>query len=135
MKLNLENRAKLIDEIKFVLQKMKEASDPQGKLYYFSAVYGVMNRIFNLENAPDLIFAHFVISATHAQINARLHDPDKTIQIPSELFEKLYDATAELLDVIEKNKSPYEVLRKFALLGYVTVGNGYYLYEKKMLKI
>lgn len=135
MKIKSESKAKIIAEIKFVLQKMKEAPDPQSKLYYFSAVYGIMNRIFNLEYAPDLIFAHFVINGAHTQINARLHDPDKTIQIPQELFDRLFDATAELLNVIEKDKNPYDVLKKFALLGYVTGGNGYYLYEKGLLKL
>lgn len=135
MKISTENKTKLITEIKFILEKMKEAPDPQSKLYYFSAVYGIMNRIYNLEYAPDLIFAHCIITATHAQISARLHDPDKTIQIPDELFDKLWGSTAKLLDVITKNLSLYEVLKEFALLGYVTVGNGYYLYQKKLLKL
>ena len=135
MKISKEGRARLIEEIKFVLQKMKDAADAQSKLYYFSGIYGAMNRIYNTESAPDLIFAHFVISATHSQINLRLHDPDKTIQMPADLFDKLQETTAELLDIIENNKDAYEVLKKFALLGYVAGGNGYYLYQKGLLKL
>ena len=135
MKLKPDNKKRLIDEIKFVLNKMKEEDDPKNKLYYFSAIYGMMQRIYNLECSPDLIFAHFVLSSTYAQINARLKNPEGTVKIPDELFDKLISATAELLVVIEHNKNLYEVLKKFTLLGYVTVGNGYYLYQKGLLKL
>lgn len=135
MNLSAETKAKLVDEIKFALEKMKQESDAASKLYYFSAIFGIMNRIYNLEYSSDLIFAHAIISSTHSQINARLQAPDKVIQLPLEIFDKLSDATAELLDVIDKDGNLYEVLKKFVLLGYVTAGNGYYLYQKGLLKL
>jgi hypothetical protein len=135
MKLSKQSKNKLAKEIRFVLEKIKGDEDPKAKLYYFSAIYGIMSRIFNLEYAPDLIFAHFVLSSTYNQINSRLQNPDKVIKIPDELFDKLIDATSELLEVIENNKNLYEVLKKFTLLSYVTIGNGYYLYQKGLLKI
>jgi len=135
MKLNKSNKSKLIKEIRFVIDKMKGDDDPKAKLYYFSAIYGIMNRIFNMEYAPDLIFAHFVLSSTYNQINSRLQVPDKVIKIPDNLLDKLIEATGELLDVIENDKNPYEALKKFTLIGYVTVGNGYYLYQKGLLKL
>jgi len=135
MKISDENKKKLIEEIEFVIEQMKNEEDPKAKLYYFSAVYGIMPRIFNIEYNSDLIFAHFVISSTYNRINSRLDNPDKAIKIPDDLFDKLIELTKELLDVIKKNKSLYEVLKKFTLLGYVTLGNGYYLYKKGLLKI
>lgn len=137
MKLSKQSKNKLTQEIRFVLNKMKGNDDPKIKLYYFSAIYGIMNRIYNLEYAPDLIFAHFVLSSTYNQINSSLQvsDKDKVIKIPDELFDKLIDATSDLLDVIENNKNLYDVLKKFSLLGYVTMGNGYYLYQKGLLKL
>ena len=135
MKISRDSRNKLLDEIRFVLGKMKEQEDPRNKLYYFTAIYGMMHRIFNLEYAPDLIFAHFVLRSTFDQINLKLHDPEKVVGIPEGLFDKLFEATAELLDVIENNKNPYEVLTRFVVLGYATGGNGYYLYEKGLLKL
>jgi hypothetical protein len=135
MKISTENKKRLIDEIKFVLEKMRKETDPNNKLYYFSAVFGIMNRIYNLESAPDLVFAHFVLNSTHTEITVRLHDSEKVIELPEGFFDNFVDATAELLDVIEKNKNPYEILRRFVLLGYVTTGNGYYLYQKGLIKI
>jgi len=135
MKLSEANKELLVNEIKFVLERMKKEEESNSKLYYFSAMYGIMHRIFNLEYSPDLIFAHFVLSSTYSQINARIQNPDKTIKIPDELFEKLEEATEELLNTIKKNQNLYTVLKKFTLLGYVTIGNGYYLYQKGLLKL
>jgi hypothetical protein len=135
LKISKENKKKLIEEIRFVIEKMKKEQDDKAKLYYFSAVYGIMQRIFNMEYSPDLIFVHFVISSTHNNINMRLINPDAVIKVPEDLLEKLMAATEELCVAIEKNHSLYEVLMKFTLLGYVTIGNGYYLYQKGLLKI
>jgi hypothetical protein len=135
MKISAENKKRLIDEITFASNKMKEEEDYKTKLYYFSAIYGIMERIFNIEYSPDLIFAHFVLNSTYKNINIRSQNPDTAVKLPDELFEKLIAATEELLSVLEKDQSLYEVLMKFTLLGYVTLGNGYYLYKKGLLKI
>lgn len=135
MKLSKENKKKLIDEIRFVIGQMKQQEDPETKLYYFSAIFGIMPRIFNIDFNEDLIFAHFIISSTHNNINQRIKNPDKVIKLPDELFDRLLAITEELLVAIEKDQNLYDVLKKFTLLGYVTIGNGYYLYKKGMLKI
>jgi len=75
MKLSTANKKKLIEEIEFALNSMKAAEDPETKLYYFSAVYGVMPRIFNIEYDPNLVFIHFVVNATYNNINSRLKNP------------------------------------------------------------
>lgn len=135
MNITAENKKRLIEEIKFVIKQMKAAEEPKSRLYYFSAVYGIMPRIFNLEFVPDLVFAHFVISSTYNQINSRLENPDKVVNIPENFFDKLIETIEQLLTSIEKNEDLYEVLKKFTLLGFITTGNGYYLYQKGLLKI
>jgi len=135
MKLSTANKKKLIEEIEFALNSMKAAEDPETKLYYFSAVYGVMPRIFNIEYDPNLVFIHFVVNATYNNINSRLKNPEKVVKIPDDLFEKLENTTNELLNTLKQNKNLYEVLKKFILLAYVTSGNGYYLYQRGLLKI
>ncbi len=137
MNIKKENRKSIIDEIKFSIEKMKdkENDDPKAKLYYFSAVYAVIHRIFNIDYDDDLVFIHFVLLSTYNNTNARLQNPDPIIKIPDDYFDKLIAATEELLGVIVMDGNPYEVLRKFILLAYVTGGNGYYLYKKGLLKI
>jgi len=135
MKLSKQNKKTLIDEIKFALEKMQASKDPNSIMYYFSAVYGVMHRIFNIEYDSDLVFTHFIISSIHSQINSRIQVQDQVIKLPDNFFDKLIEITGALLDVIKNDKDLYEVLKKFTILGYITIGNGYYLYQKGLLKI
>lgn len=135
MKLSNANRDLITSEIKFSLEKMKEEKDDKVRLYYFSAVYGIMQRIFNLEYSPDLIFAHFVLNSTYNSVNMRLLNPDQVIKLPENLMDKLIKYTEELLDAIENDRDLYDILLKYTLLGYVTKGNGYFLYQKGLLKI
>lgn len=135
MKISALHKKKLVSEIKFVIKKMKSEEDPPRKLYYFSGLYGAISRIFNIEFDPDLVFAHMVTNMAYNAINSRLANPDKVIQIPPEIFDKLIEAIEEFKNAIEKNENLYEVLKKFVLLGFITSGNGYYLYQRKLLKI
>ncbi len=118
-----------------VIEKMKSEENPKSKLYYFSATYGIMSRIFNEEFIPDLVFAHLVLNATHGNIISRLDNPEKTIKVPENIFDKLITAAEDLYEAIEKDDSLYEPLKKFSLLTFITTGNGYYLYQKGLLRI
>jgi len=135
MKISESNKKKLIEEIKFVIEKMKSEEDAKTKLYYFSAIYGTMQRIFNIEYNSDLVFAHMVTSATYNTLNSRLSIPDRVVQLPPEIFDKLTAVTEELKNTLEKNGNLYNVLKKYAILGLVTSGNGYYLYQRGIVKI
>ena len=135
MKISKNNKKVIIDEIEYALKNMKDETDEKKKIYYFSATYGIFQRIFNIEYDDDLVFIHFILNSTCNSINARLQIPDSVIKIPENLFSSLEKATEELLDALKNNRNVYEQLKKFVLLGYVTAGNGYYLYKKGLLKI
>jgi hypothetical protein len=135
MKLSTPIKEVLVNEIGSALERMRSSKDPNSIMFYFSAVYGILHRIYNIEYDSDLVFAHFVVNSTYQQINARLQATDKVIQIPENLFERLIEKTGDFLEAIKENKNLYEVLKEFTLLGYVTIGNGYYLYQKGLLKI
>ena len=137
MKLSIEIKKTLIKEIEFAIEKMQASKDPNSIMFYFSAVYGVLHRIFNIEYDPDLVFAHFVVNGTYQQINARLQatETDKRIELPANLFERLIETTKDFLQALMDDRNFYEALKNYTLLGYVTIGNGYYLYQKGLLKI
>ena len=135
MKISVTNKNRIIKEIKFVIDQMKREEDPKAKLFYFSAIHGILPRIFNVEFVPDLVFAHFVLSTTYSQINARIENPDKIVKIPENLLDRLIEITEEFLITLKQDESLYEVLKKYSVLGYITTGNGYYLYKRGMIKI
>lgn len=135
MKLSKENKQKILNEIRFVIEQMEHHENPESKLYYFSGIYGVLPRIFNFDFNEDLVFLHFVLSSIYNNIKQRMRNPDPIIKIPEELFDKLIETTKKLHDDIQNDKNLYDVLKKFTLLGYVMIGNGYYLYKKGLLKI
>lgn len=57
-----------------------------------------------------------------------------TFLMPDQLFDGLSDVLNELADKIEKNQNDIPVLEKINALGYSTTGNGYYLYQKGIIK-
>ena len=60
---------------------------------------------------------------------------DTVIDFPEGFFEKLSECLEELAKNIENNQDTYAVLQKISLLAYISTGNGYYLYQKGILKI
>jgi len=135
MKINADTRKKLIEELKFIINKMEKEKEYKQKIYYFSGIYGAISRIFNLEYDPELVFAHIILNYTHNNIKLRLAQEEKIIEIPNELFDKLVATTKEFLNKIEKNESLCDALQKFAIIAYSTTGNGYYLYQRGLLRL
>ena len=60
---------------------------------------------------------------------------DTVIDFPEGFFEKLGDCLEELAKSIESDQDTYAVLQKISSLAYISTGNGYYLYQKGILKI
>jgi len=133
-----DNFRKLIaQEIDYVVSKMDKANDASRKLYYFSGVQGAVNRVFNLEYDPELIFIHVVLSQTYSAFSQRLQalkQGDDMVPLSEEQFGRLSEFTKELGKRIKANKDTDDVLKKFVLLSYSTTGNGYYLLDKGILK-
>jgi len=132
-------RQTLLEEFRYVANEMRKTEDPARKLYFFSATYGSVNRIFNIEFDPELVFAHLVLNNAHQTIDTRISSISQrregAIGIPDGLLEKLTQAVEELTDNWGKGKPIDGTLRNIALLTYATTGNGYYLYLKGQLSI
>jgi cytoplasmic iron level regulating protein YaaA (DUF328/UPF0246 family) len=132
-------RKMIVDEINFAAKKMTKTQNASEKLYYFSAVFGVLQRIFNIEYDSDLVFSYSIIRATHDAFLNRLkaiqHGGDNTVSLSDNQFEKLTSLTKELAKKINKNEDVTDTLKKFAILAYSTSGNGFYLMQKGLLKI
>lgn len=132
-------RKRFVDEIRFDVKKMREERDPRKKIYFFSGIHGEAQRIFNISFDPQLLFIHFVLNYAYQLLNGRVNTivlgRDTLIEIPDGLFLKLCDYLEELAKNIENDEDTHLTLQKIASLAYISTGNGYYLYQKGILKI
>jgi len=138
MNISSKMREILVREIRFVAEKMAESEKPIDKMYFFSAIYGTVNRIFNLEYDPELVFIHQVTQQAHEIINNRISlsmQRDRPLDVPANYFEKLEVYVNELADRIGADKKTWDILEKISELAYLSSGNGLYLHIKGLVKI
>jgi len=139
MKIPTNLREKLVDEIRFIVGKIRTEPDIRKKVYYFSAVYAQMLRILNISFDPQLLFAHNVMSNSYQTMRVRADTivlgRDTTINFPDRFFERLCSLLEDLANVIEKNQDIHLILQDISCLSYITTGNGYYLFQKEILKV
>lgn len=139
MNISDEFRSLIVSEIDFVLKKVDKSENPSEMLYYFSSIPGVIQRTFNIEYNPDLVFAHFILRSTHQAFLNRLtaiqQGGDTTIPLEKMHFDRLSSITKELAVTIKKKQDMDNTLKKYIILSYSLTGNGYYLQQKGLLKI
>lgn len=139
MELSDNLRRIIAEEFSFISKKIQEETDLSQKIYFFSGSFGMIQRIFNLEYDPELILIHSILRNAHAEINTRvvgiISGQEKVIKLPERLFSSLADAIKELGEAILNKKDCSEYLQKLAVMSYIASGNGYYLFEKGVLKI
>jgi len=141
--MNISNHYKetIVEELKNVAIKMKESNDITDKLYFFSAAFAILDRIFNLEFNPTLVLIHMVLQTAYFTISGRvealIRGQDKVVKIPTGFFDSLQETILDIANSISKDDKNelFKNLQKIANLSYVTTGNGYYLFQKGMLKI
>lgn len=141
MKISNEFHPLILKEFKNVQKLVKEANTVDDKLYFFSASYGVLNRVMNFNCDKTLVFMHQILQATHQSLVQRLASPkipgSISNNLPNEMIDALFTYFEQLIIEFEKKDSQNirEILEKFANLTYATTGNGYYLYLKGNLVI
>jgi hypothetical protein len=129
----------ILNEFNEVEKLCNEASSPDDKLYFFTASFGVINRIMNLYCDPTLIFMHNILKDAHQAIANRLtisKNPENiSSSLPKDMWDSLFYYFSELKLAFEKKDEVKirEVLEKFSNLIYATSGNGFYLYLRKKL--
>ena len=137
MELSARNRKIIVNEIRTAIDYMSKTSDAKQKMYFFSAVFGIINRIMNIECDPELCFIHQVTNTAYQTINTNLNSAAQgsVVTIPKSLFEKLEETLGELATCVEEGKKTYRVLERISNIAYSTSGNGYYLFLKGLLTI
>jgi len=139
MQLSEANKKIISDEFRVIVRLINEEEDALRRVYYFSAAYGVVQRVINSEFNNELTLMHSVLHNTYLALDSRLKSiisgGERVIELPSNALSVLSSALNELCDVISKDQDIYEPLAKIAAISYVTTGNGYYLYRKGVLRL
>lgn len=141
MELSKKNYEIILNELKNVDEMCEEAKMLEDKLYFYSASFGIINRIMNLECEPILVFMHEVLQANHRAITSRHANPKRpgvvSDLLPNELIDLMFIYYKELIHEFENQdeEAIHKVLQKISNLTYATSGNGYFLYVKGLLKI
>lgn len=138
MNLPADLRERLVNEIRFIAERINTQPDLRKKVYYFSGVYGEMFRLLNMSCDPQLLFAHNILSSAYQSMRA-LSDAielgrDTTIVFPDNFFERLCALLEELANQIANNQDTYNTLQGISCLSYINTGNGYYLFLKGILR-
>lgn len=132
-------RDTIVNEINYCIEQMGKNKDFPDKLYYFSGIQGLLQRIFNLEYDSDLVFAFFVFKSTHEAFMNRYaaikKGGDTVVLLFQEQFDELIEGLKDFADKIKNKKNFNSTLKRFVVLLYSTTGNGYYLMQKGLLKV
>ncbi len=135
MNINDDLKEIIIKEIDYVLESMANSQTAIEKLYYFSGVAGIVNKVFNIEYDSDLVFAHFILTSVHQNFNQRIESIRRgdVIELKEEQINKLSEYLKELKENFQEDNNIHGTLKKFTVLLYSVTGNGYYLMKKGML--
>lgn len=138
MKINKIYKTAIVNEIKYVQKKMKESSNLEKKLFYYSAIPAEFLRVLNLEYDCDILYLHHVVNHAHGSFQQRIATikaGDINVAVDERQIEQLESLLDDVICVVEQKKNIDDVLKAFIELAYSTSGNGYYLMEKGLLKI
>jgi hypothetical protein len=138
MNITEDARKAITDEITYVLAMMEKSDSLEKRLYYFSAIYGITQRMFNFEPDEDLICMHTVLNQVYGLLKNRVEavkKGDLSVPISDQQIDKLMKLTKDLGKRIKSKEGIDDILKKFIVLSYSTTGNGYYLLEKGLLKV
>jgi hypothetical protein len=133
MPLNKKFRKELVDELRFVQNKMKKEQNPERKLFFFSAAYGITNRTFKFSFSEDVLLADLVLNAAYQQMIdriMRLKNGDPSVVLDEKSFDNIYDGLKLLADRFENEENIQEPLEMILAASFKFSGPGYYLHEK-----
>jgi hypothetical protein len=127
-------KAHVLDEFDQVLQVLRSGASLEEKLYYYSAIFGAIYRVMNIQPSNELIFVHHVLNTVHTAFQARLQaikrDAERPVMIEEPMVEKLVQLMEKLRESIALGTDSTDICKNLTVLAYATTGNGYYLYKK-----
>lgn len=135
MKISDQYRKMISREVAYVRGRIKEAETEERKLYYYSALYGIIGRIMRFEPDPQLLFCHFVLNSTYTLLNNQVTAINAgAIQVPlaEDLFDRVDTALKSFQDHVSAKQDGdlYEDLQSLVVAAWSVTGGGFYDEEK-----
>ena len=134
MNISPELKAHVLAEFDQALNILRSGVSLEEKLYYYSAIFGAIYRVMNIQPSNELIFLHHVLNTVHAAFQARLQaikrDAERPVVIEEPMVEKLVQLMEKLRESIALGTDSTDICKNLTVLAYVTTGNGYYLFKK-----
>ena len=137
-KRKIDYKQLIVGEFETSVELMKASKNPDDILFYFSSTYAVLQRVFNFQFNPHLVFAHLILLGAYQAIKVRLDAikaGETTVLLKQDLFDRLIALLEEFAQRIKQDKEAYDILEKISLLGFSTTGNGFYLMRKGLYTI
>lgn len=94
----------VLKEFDFVVAKLKEPLPLEERVYYYSALYGAVYRVMNIDCTPNLIFLHHILNAVHSVLAARLQAMSRAGERPIVIDEKMIARLTELTETLAGRK-------------------------------
>lgn len=129
MKLPPELKKKVLDELEFIIKKMKEEGDLSRKVYFYSAVRGTLERTTRHYFDRELLVAHIIADASYQIINDRINrikSGDINVPITVSLLNELTEGVSKLRQAVEKDEVVYPAIEKIIEVTYMATGPGFY---------
>ena len=129
MKLPQELKKNVLNELEYVIKKMKEEPDPSIKLFFYSATMGTLERALRYYFDKELLVTHTVLNLSYQIINDRVNHlklGDITVPVTESSLNQLIEGVSELKQAIEKDEVAYPAVEKIMEITYLATGPGFY---------
>ena len=131
-------RKELVKELRSVARLMKNEKDPEKKIYYFSAAYGITSRTYRYVFSGEVLLADLVLHSTYQSLINRyqkIKSGETTVVIDDKVFDALYEGLQVLASSFEDTKPIQVALEQILTIGFSVSGTGNYLKEKGMFTL
>jgi hypothetical protein len=126
-------KKELVKELRNVANLMKNEKNPEKKIYYFSAAYGITSRTFRYAFSRDVLLTDLVLNTSYHSLLERfqrVRSGEQTVSLDEKVFDSIVEGLKELADAFENDTSILEPLELITAAMFSTTGPGNYLREK-----
>jgi len=129
MNLPQQLKKNLLNELDFIITRMREEPDLAKKIYFYSAVNGALERASRFYFDKELLIAHAIMTLSYNTINDRVNHlrmGDTIVPFAENLVDQLIASVSDLRQAVEEDKAVYPALEKTIEVTYMATGPGFY---------